>query len=108
MGDDLASAGGQKTGHTDVHTYTAPGRRKRNRLSLADHDDIPAAVLALELQRLDGAANLAVLAHLDRPDRLEGGVRPRPGVAPPPPPPLPPPPPDPADSLFPLAPPRAP
>src|SRR5260370_28221545 len=81
MGDDLASAGGQKTGHTDVHTYTAPGRRKRNRLSLADHDDIPAAVLALELQRLDGAANLAVLAHLDRPDRLEGGVRPRPGVA---------------------------
>src|SRR5260370_12879620 len=81
VGVDLTIAGGQNPGPTDVHTYTAPGRRKRNRLSLADHDDIPAAVLALGLQRLDGAANLAVLPHLDRPDRLEGGVRPRPGVA---------------------------
>src|SRR5262249_48075990 len=80
IGDYLAVAAGQEPGHADIHTYTAPGCGKRNRLSLGDHDDVPAAVLPLELERLDCAANLAVLAHLDRPDRLEGGTRPPAGT----------------------------
>ena len=80
-GHDLAVAGGQEPGHAQVHADLAPGRGQRHRLGVGDHDDVPAAVLPAQLQRLDRAAHRPVLTHLDRAHRLEGGIRPRAGAA---------------------------
>src|SRR6185437_4628710 len=44
--------------------------------SIADHDDVPAALLPLELQGFHRPGDGPVLAHLFRPHRLEGGLRP--------------------------------
>src|SRR5207302_10749302 len=67
IGDHLAVAGGQEPGHAQIDADLAPGRRQRYWFRLGNHDDVPAAVLPLELECLDGAAHLAVLVYLDRP-----------------------------------------
>ena len=78
LADDLAVAGGQEPGHAHVHADLTPSSRERNRVGLGDDDDVPAAPLALELQRRHRPAYAAVLAHLHRPGSLK--VRPRPAT----------------------------
>jgi hypothetical protein len=73
---DLAVAGRQEAGNSHVNADLAARRGQRHGLGFGDHDDVPAAVFLLELERLDRTSYLAVLADLDRADSLKCGARP--------------------------------
>jgi hypothetical protein len=76
VADDLPVAGGQEPRHSHVDADRPARRWQWLHLGFGDHDDVPAAVLPLQLQRLHPADHGAVLVDLDPPDRLEGRVRP--------------------------------
>src|SRR5215218_10966842 len=76
VGDHFPVRGREEADHTHIDADRPACRRQRLGLGLHHDDDVPAAVLPLQLERLHPAHDLPMLLHFQATDRLKGCVRP--------------------------------